>query len=111
MNAAELPPPSPALAVHEAAARIRAASHRAAAETISNPYWDMGWTAGVTNAIGGAAGDLVAVFSPALAEEFADWLDEVASANARHGHPLPALARQAASAFTHPTPTSEETTR
>jgi hypothetical protein len=111
VNAAELPPSSPAFAVHEAAARIRAASHRAAAETASNPYWAMGWTAGVTNAIGGATGDLVAVFSPALAEEFADWLDEVASANARHGHPLPALARQAACAFTHPTPTSEETTR
>jgi hypothetical protein len=102
VNAADLmPPPSPALVVHEAAARIRLAGERAAAEVVGNPYWDMGWTAGVTNAIGGAAGDLVALFSPALAEEFADWLDTVASANARHGVPLPSLALQAASAFNH----------
>ncbi|MCX4405932.1 MULTISPECIES: hypothetical protein [unclassified Streptomyces] len=109
MNAADLlPQPGAALLVHDAAARIRAASHRASAEAASNSYWDMGWTAGVTNAIGGAAGDLAAVFSPALAEEFADWLDAVASANARHGIPLPSLAVQAASAFTH-TPTGEGT--
>jgi hypothetical protein len=94
-----LPPPSPALAVHQAAVRIRSASGRAAAEVAGNSYWEMGWTAGVTNAIGGHAGDLVALFSPALAEEFADWLDTVASANARHGQPLPPLALAAAAAF------------
>lgn len=107
MNAAGLlPPPSPALMVHEVAARIRAASERAAAEVARNSYWDMGWTAGVTNAIGGAAGDLVAVFSPALADEFADWLDTVASANARCGDPLPPLAQQAVSALI-PNPITE----
>lgn len=107
MNAADLlPPPGPALLVHEAAARIRAASNRAVVEAKDNPYWRNGWTAGITDALGGAAGDLAAVFSPALAEEFSDWLDSVASANARHGIPLPSLAQQAACAFTH-TPTSE----
>lgn len=106
MTADLLPPPSPALAVHEAAARIRTVAERAAVEVARNSYWDMGWTAGVTNAIGGYAGDLTALFSPALAEEFADWLDTVASANARHGQPLPPLAVAAVSAFTS-TPITE----
>lgn len=97
---AVLPPPSPALTVHEAAAWIRAAGERAAAEVARNDYWRNDWTAGVTDALGGYAGDLAAFFSPVMAEEFADWLDTVASANARRGEPLPSLALQAASAFT-----------
>lgn len=102
-----MPPPSPALTVHEAAARIRRTAECAATAMARNDYWTVGWQRGVTNAIGGYEGDLAAFFSPALAEEFADWLDTVASANARHGQPLPALALAAAAAFTL-TPTTEE---
>ena len=95
-----LPAPSPALTVHETAARIRRIAELATADMARNEYWRNGWTAGVTDAIGGYAGDLAAFFSPAMAEEFADWLDTVASANARRGEPLQSLALQAASAFT-----------
>lgn len=105
MNAADLlPPPSPALRVHQAAARLRTAAGRARAEMARNTYWDNGWAAGITDALGGAGGDLAALFTPDLATGFADWLDEVASANARHGVPLPSLALTIARNLT---PTSE----
>ncbi|MFJ5644093.1 hypothetical protein [Streptomyces sp. NPDC093223] len=97
-----MPPPSTALRAHQAAARIRTLLHEVTVDMQTNSYWSMGWHAGITNAVGGAAGDLAAAFGPTLAEEFADWLDEVASANARHGTPLPPLAQQAACLFTDP---------
>lgn len=99
-----LPPPGPALRVHEMAARIRFVAERATTEMTRNTYWGNSWAAGITNAVGGYAGDLAALFSPALAVELADWLDEVASANARHGIPLPSLALTVARNLT---PTSE----
>lgn len=92
MTFVELPAPSPALTVHEAAARIRHAAERAAAEAANDAYWSSNWANGITNALGGAAGDLAALFTPELALRLADWLDECASANARTGEPLPALA-------------------
>lgn len=88
----ELPPSSPALTVHEAAARIRRAAERARFETAVNEYWRVGWAAGIENAVGGAPGELTALFPPELAIEFADWLDTVASHNARYGTPLPEFA-------------------
>lgn len=93
----QLPPPSPALTVHQAAATIRTTAERASAAMARNDYWSVGWARGVTNAIGdGYEGDLAAFFSPELAGEFADWLDMVASAAARDGAELPALALAAA---------------
>lgn len=94
-----LPAPSPALAVHEAAARIRRLAERAAFAVTVNEYWTSGWALGVANAIGGDEGDLAALFTPELAVQIADWLDERASANTRTGEPLPALALALA---THP---------
>lgn len=89
----QLPPPSAALTVHEAAARIRRTAERARTEMARNSeYWTTGWAAGVTNAIGGDAGELVALFPPETALEIADWLDAVASAAARQRVPLPPLA-------------------
>lgn len=98
----QLPPPSPALTVHEAAACIRRIAERATAAMARNDYWSGGWERGVQNAIGGYEGDLAAFFSPAMAVEFADWLDAVASDSARHGTTLPPLALAVARAFTPP---------
>ncbi|MGW0904960.1 hypothetical protein [Streptomyces sp. NPDC002853] len=103
MTAVELPPPSPALAVHRAAARIREIADRASWGVATNPYWDCGWASGVKDAIGGAEGDLAALVSPELAVLLADWLDERASASVRAGAPIPPLALAIAEA-THPTP-------
>lgn len=92
MTAVPLPPPSPALTVLEAAARIRRAAQAAQDEMATNGYWSSGWAAGVENAIGGEAGELAALFPPDVALRLADWLDERASATARLGEPLPPLA-------------------
>jgi hypothetical protein len=79
----QLPPPSPALALHQAADKIRRSAQAALAEMASNDYWRNGWAAGVTNAIGGSEGDLAALLSPEAAIELADVLDTVGSAAAR----------------------------
>ncbi|WP_306317287.1 MULTISPECIES: hypothetical protein [unclassified Streptomyces] len=92
MTPVELPAPSPALRVHEAAARIRRIADRAACGVATNSYWSVGWERGVTNAIGGDEGDLAALLTPELAVEVADWLDARAAANVRFGEPMPALA-------------------
>ncbi|MFF0736835.1 hypothetical protein ACFYVK_35140 [Streptomyces chartreusis] len=100
-----LPPPSPALTVHQAAAALRRTAECAVAAMARNDYWAGGWQRGVTNAISGYEGDLAALFSPEMAVEVADWLDEVASAAARRGEPLPPLALTIASALAaHPAP-------
>lgn len=92
MTVIELPPPSTALSVHEAAARIRGLDERAFAGMANNSYWDVGWARGVVNAIGDEEGDLAALFTPELAIQLADWLDGRASANARTGEPIPPFA-------------------
>lgn len=79
----QLPPPSPALALHQAADSLRRSAHAALAEMASNDYWRNGWAAGVTNAIGGSEGELAALLSPEAAIELADVLDTVGSAAAR----------------------------
>lgn len=98
----ELPPPSPALTVHQAAARIRRAAERARFETTVNTYWRSGWAVGIENAVGGTPGELAALFPPELAVEFADWLDTVASHNARYGTPLPEFALTVTAAMSAP---------
>lgn len=92
MTVVDLPAPSPALLVHEAAALLRRTAERAAADAAESAYWSASWANGITNALGGAVGDLAALFPPELAEEIADWLDARAAANVRFGDRLPALA-------------------
>ena len=106
-----LPPPGPALAVHEAAARIRRTAESAQADLDTDDFWKCydpatAWRDGFLNGMGGACSELAGLFTPALATELADWLDAVASANARHGTPLPQLALTVARALTH-NPTTE----
>lgn len=75
----QLPPPSPALVMHQAAARIREMAEAALAAMAANEYWGGGdWERGITNAVGGPEGELAAAFSPAAALALADWLDAAA---------------------------------
>lgn len=107
MNAAvHLPPPSEALTVHEAAATLRRTAKVAQQDLDIAEYWAFydkatAWRDGFVNGMGGVCSDLAAIFTPALAVEFADWLDGVASANARHGTALPPLALAVARALTN----------
>ena len=87
----ELPPPSPALVLHQAAAHLRRTAHAAAAAMAANEYWSVGWTRGITNAVGGPEGDLAALLSPETTAELADVLDTVGSETARgHRDAIPA---------------------
>lgn len=94
---AELPPASPALTVHAAAAELRHTATAALADLNSDGYWSCydratAWRDGFENGMGGDCSQLAAVFTPELALEIADWLDETASAAARTGVPIPPLA-------------------
>ncbi|MET8694766.1 hypothetical protein ABZV65_19735 [Streptomyces bauhiniae] len=86
----ELPAPSPALTLHQAAANLRTRAKAALAGFVSNEYWEGGWARGIENAVGGAEGELAALLSPASAVWLADALDALGSNAARHGTPLPA---------------------
>lgn len=79
-----LPPPGPALLLHQAAAKLRGWAAAARAEMARNDYWDMGWAAGVENAISNPTGRLAAMFSPDVADETADWLDATAAEAVKH---------------------------
>lgn len=79
-----LPPPSPALTLHMAAARLRALAAQVRAQMASNDYWGMGWVRGVENAIGGPEGVLAGMFTPDLADDLADHLDAVAVQAVKH---------------------------
>lgn len=79
----QLPPPSPALQLHQAADTLRRSARAALAAMARNDYWTVGWTRGVTNAMGGPEGELVALLSPEAALDLADALDTVGSEAAR----------------------------
>lgn len=79
-----LPPPGPALTLHQAAAKLRDRAAKARAEAAGNDYWDGGWARGVENAIGGAEGVLCGMFTPDMSDEIADHLDATAVAAVRH---------------------------
>lgn len=78
LPAVALPPPSPALVLHEAAARLRGWAAAARVEMAINPYWVGGFRNGIGGAISGDAGVLASLLSPDAADELADWLDATA---------------------------------
>jgi hypothetical protein len=99
----QLPPPSPALAVHETADRIRTVAEAALRDLDTDDFWSCydratAWRDGFENGMGGVCSQLAAVFTPEMAIAFADWLDTVASHNARYGTPLPEFALTVAAA-------------
>jgi len=81
---AVLPPPGPALTLHQAAAKLRAAAEATTADMIGNPFWKNGWQAEVDGALGGPSGVLCGLLSPELALDVADWLDATAVAAVKH---------------------------
>ncbi|WP_030040175.1 hypothetical protein, partial [Streptomyces resistomycificus] len=92
-----LPPPSPALTVHQTAAHIRTIAEAALADLDHDDFWSCydratAWRDGFENGMGGVCSQLAGLFTPELAIAFADWLDTVASHNARYGTPLPDFA-------------------
>lgn len=96
---AELPAPSPALMLHQAAAILRSSAIAAIAAIDRNDYWQVGWKTGITNAVGGPEGELAALLSPEAAIELADALDTVGAEAARRIReaipaPLTALAER-----------------
>lgn len=83
MTTPQLPPPSPALVLHQAAAQLRTSALAALTAIQRNDYWHMGWKTGITNAVGGPEGELAALLSPEAALELADVPDTVGSEAAR----------------------------
>jgi hypothetical protein len=71
-----LPPPSPALVLHEAAARLRGAA--AGAGSGGRTPTPAKWYALMDNALGGPVGVFCGLLSPGVAEDLADLLDAVA---------------------------------
>ncbi|MGW2937650.1 hypothetical protein ACWDA7_38900 [Streptomyces sp. NPDC001156] len=96
----QLPPPGPALRLHQAAARIRAAADLAQRDLDSDSFWRCydpatAWRDGFTNGMGGVCSDLAGLFTPQLALHIADWLVTVGAHAVRHGPdsiPAPAAA-------------------
>lgn len=79
-----LPPPGPALTLHQAAAKLRSWVAEVRAEMATNDYWSGGWADGIQGAISGAGGMLATMFSPEMALDTADWLDATAAEAVRH---------------------------
>lgn len=76
----QLPPPSPALEMHQAAARLRPAAEAMLTEMQARPdEWRGAWASEMDGALGGPSGVLTGLFSPEAAAELADWLDATAA--------------------------------
>jgi hypothetical protein len=99
----QLPPPSEALRLHQAAATIRRTAEAAQHDLDTESFWTYypkatAWRDGFANGMGGKTGNLAGLFTPELALHIADWLDTTAAHAARHGH-IPAPAAAIAQAF------------
>ncbi|MET9222375.1 hypothetical protein ABZX65_26925 [Streptomyces sp. NPDC003300] len=79
-----LPPPGPALVLHQAAARLRGAAEAAQARQAEDDRPPERWYADLDNALGGPIGILCGLLSPELALELCDWLDATAVEAVRH---------------------------
>lgn len=73
-----LPPPGPALLLHQAAARLRSAAEAALARELETGRSPARWYASMDNALGGPIGEFCGLLSPALALDLCDWLDALA---------------------------------
>jgi hypothetical protein len=91
-GAVTLPPPSPALTMHQAAAELRRLAETAQRDIDTSDYWTCyepanRWRDGLVNGFGGVTADLAAAFSPTTALALADWLDETAARLVKSTHP------------------------
>lgn len=81
----ELPPPSPALTLHQAADRLRRAAQAALDAEAAEGRTPADWYSDLVDGyLGGAVGMFCGLFSPAAGAELADWLDATATAAVRH---------------------------
>ena len=96
----QLPSPSTALRLHQAAARIRRTAQAAQHDLDTDDFWKCyspatAWHDGFMNGMGGVCSELAGLFTPELALAIADWLDTTGAHAARHGPdsiPAPAAA-------------------
>lgn len=72
-----LPPPGPALLLHQAADKLRTAA--LAARAAGRTPTPAEWFGVMDNALGGPVGVLCGLLSPGLALDLADWLDDTAA--------------------------------
>ncbi|MFE9127038.1 hypothetical protein ACFYOF_16735 [Streptomyces sp. NPDC007148] len=97
---AQLPPPSPALRLHQAAARLRRTAQAAQHDLDTDSFWKCydpatAWRDGFENGMGGICSQLAGLLTPQLALQLAEWLDATGAHAARHGPasvPAPAAA-------------------
>lgn len=81
----ELPPPSPALVLHQAADRLRRAAQAAMDQEASEGRTPADWYADMVDGyLGGPAGMFCGLLSPAAGLELADWLDATAAEAVRY---------------------------
>lgn len=73
-----LPPPSPALTLHMAAAKLRPAAEAAIARMAEDDRTGADWAHDMDNYLGGPIGLFCGLLSPAAGLEMADWFDAIA---------------------------------
>lgn len=73
-----LPPPGPALTLHEAAAKLRPAAEAAIARQVTEGRTPDQWAYDLDGYLGGPIGVLCGLLSPELALDLCDWLDATA---------------------------------
>lgn len=88
---------SPAETLTAAAQALRDAVNATRYEMKTGTYWqglapDVAWERGITNAVGGPAGDFCALMSPDAALALAEWLDSAAEDVKQIGADFRALA-------------------
>jgi hypothetical protein len=79
-----LPPPSPALLLHQAAAKLRAAAEAARASEAAEGRKPASWCGDLDGYLGGPVGVLCGLLSPELALDLCDFLDATAVAAVKH---------------------------
>lgn len=79
-----LPPPGPALLLHQAAAKLRPVAEAAIARLAEDGRTPADWYAVMDNALGGPMGVLCGLLSPQLALDLCDHLDATAAEAVKH---------------------------
>lgn len=79
-----LSPPSPALILHQAAARLRPAAQAAIARQVAEGRTPEQWAYDLDGYLGGPIGEFCGLLSPELALDLCDWLDATAVAAVKH---------------------------
>jgi len=92
-----VPDQNPAIELRTAAQALDDAANATTYEIRHGSYWqglppEEAWQRGITNAVGGHAGDFCALMSPDAAKAFAEWLRDAADGDDQGEHNPYALA-------------------